>query len=247
MSEISNDLILAQSMPPGAVHTNSSKTPAAANDALKKVKILVRFAIENAWRADDPTLHLKKFEEGEHHSWLESEIAQYESKWPLGTRERLAFALLLHTGQRLSDVSKMVWGDIENNAIRVAQNKTRAKLVIPLHPELASALAVLPKSHVAILTTYFGRPFTSKGFGNWMADRIERAGLPTRCVAHGLRKAAARRPAEAGCSANQIAAITGHTTLKEVSRYTRAAEQRGLAVAAFDNLKRHKSNKGSQT
>ncbi len=66
------------------------------------------------------------------------------------------------------------------------------------------------------------------GFGNWMADKIQLAGLPERCVTHGLRKAAARRLAEAGCTANEIGAITGHTTLKEISRYTRAAEQRGL-------------------
>jgi hypothetical protein len=55
------------------------------------------------------------------------------------------------------------------------------------------------------------------------------------CSSHGLRKAAARRLAESDRSAHQIMAITGHTTLKEVSRYTKAANQRKLAGQAFAN------------
>jgi len=46
------------------------------------------------------------------------------------------------------------------------------------------------------------------------------------CSAHGLRKAAARRLAEAGCTEHEIAAITGHASLREVQRYTKAADQK---------------------
>jgi integrase len=80
-----------------------------------------------------------------------------------------------------------------------------------------------------------------------MADAIKAAGLPDRCVPHGLRKAAARRLAEAGCSEKQIAAVTGHTTLKEVARYTRAANQERLAADAVDMLTEQKAVKNSQT
>ena len=66
---------------------------------------------------------------------------------------------------------------------------------------------------------------------------IGEAGLPDRCVTHRLRKAASRLLAEAGCSANEIAAITGHTTLNEVARYTKTAEQRHLARKAIGRLK----------
>ena len=69
-----------------------------------------------------------------------------------------------------------------------------------------------------------------------MAEKIDAAGLPARCVTHGLRKAAARRLAEAGCSANEIASITGHVTLEEVARYTRAADQKKLAREAMSKL-----------
>ena len=56
-------------------------------------------------------------------------------------------------------------------------------------------------------------------------------------TAHGLRKAAARRLAEAGCTMHEIAAITGHASLSEVQRYTRAADQARLARAAMDKAK----------
>ncbi|MGO9171314.1 MAG: tyrosine-type recombinase/integrase [Rhodomicrobium sp.] len=141
----------------------------------------------------------------------------------------------------------MSWQDVESSAIRVVQGKTGAKLWIPLHPELAFILDKWPKRDVVILTTAFQKAFTEKGFSNFMAKKIGLAGLPERCVTHGLRKAAARRLAEAGCSANEIAAITGHASLDEVSRYTKAAEQKKLAKAAIDRLEKQDANKNSQT
>ena len=74
-----------------------------------------------------------------------------------------------------------------------------------------------------------------------MSRAISEAGLPQRCKPHGLRKAAARRLAEAGCSASEIMAITGHKTLAEVERYTRAAEQERLARQAIQRQSQSKS------
>jgi integrase len=52
-----------------------------------------------------------------------------------------------------------------------------------------------------------------------------------------LRKAAARRLAEAGCTEHEIAAITGHASLAEVQRYTKGANQKRLAEAAMSKVK----------
>ncbi len=215
--------------------------PSVANGVMKKLRILINFAIDAGWRTDNPCLRMKLFQGGEIHTWTDEEIALFEARWPIGTAARTAFALLLCTGQRMGDVSHMAWHDVEDNAIRVVQAKTGTKLGIPLHPDLAEALAAWPPTHSRILTTSFGKGFSSKGFGQWMADRIGEAGVPEHCVTHGLRKAAARRLAEAGCSANEIAAITGHATLAEVTRYTKAAEQRTLAQSAIDRLMQRRS------
>jgi integrase len=117
-----------------AIVAKRSATPGVANDVLKKLKILLHFAIDNGWRKDDPTLRIKKFAEGEFHTWTADEIATFEAAWPLGTRERCAFALLLFTGQRASDVAKMSSEDLAADGIWVVQRKTKAKLLIPIHP-----------------------------------------------------------------------------------------------------------------
>jgi integrase len=213
-----------------------AETPGAANDVLKKLKILLHFAIDNGWRKDDPTLRIKRFAEGEFHTWTDEEIGVFERVWKVGTKERCAFALLLYTGQRASDVARMSSVDLAEGGIWVVQQKTKAKLLVPVHPELRQALDACELSDGNILKTGFGAAFSGKGFSNFMADRIDQAELPERCVTHGLRKAAARRLAEAGCSANEIASITGHVSLEEVARYTKAAEQKKLARAAMSRL-----------
>src|SRR4029077_5625032 len=86
------------------------------------------------------------------------------------------------------------------------QEDSDEKLVIPMHRNLRGELALAKREHLAILTTAFGQPFSLKGFGNFISDAIQAAGLPARCKAHGLRKAAARRLAEAGCTAKKIQA-----------------------------------------
>jgi integrase len=81
--------------------------------------------------------------------------------------------------------------------------------------------------------TEYGKPFTAAGFGNWFRDQCNLARLP-QCSAHGLRKAAATRLANAGASTDQIKAVTGHRSLSEVARYTRAADQIRLARQAIN-------------
>ena len=118
----------------------------------------------------------------------------------------------------------------------VRQQKTGIELLIPVHPILAEIIAKTPNGHLTFLTTQYKRGFAGVSFGHWFRKRCNEAGLP-HCSAHGLRKAAARRLADAGASMHEIAAVTGHASLKEVQRYTRGADQRRLARAAIAKVK----------
>ena len=109
----------------------------------------------------------------------------------------------------------------------------RARPPLPLHPKLRAEIAGRSASELTFLMTEDGKPFTPTGFANWFKECAKRAGLPEKSSPHGLRKAAARILAEAGCSVLEIAAITGHASLKEAERYTKSAEQRRLADAAM--------------
>jgi len=59
-----------------------------------------------------------------HHTWTDAELAAFEARWPLGTRERLAYALLLYTAQRVGDAVEIHRADIKSGMIRVVQEKT---------------------------------------------------------------------------------------------------------------------------
>jgi integrase len=168
-----------------------------------------------------------------HHSWTEGEIAQFERRHAIGSKARLALALGLYTAQRKGDVLRMCWQHVSGDCITVRQEKTDTALLIPMHPQLVAVLASVPRSNLTFLMTEHGAPFTSNGFGNWFRDRCNEAGL-SQCPFHGLRKAAATRLANAGCSVDQVKAITGHRSLAEVARYTKAADQRRLARQALD-------------
>lgn len=199
---------------------------------------LLVFAKAIGLRSDDPTIGIKapKAKSTGFHSWTEEEIAQFEERHAIGTKPRLAMALLLYTAQRRSDVVRMGRQHVKNGVMHIRQQKTGTELDIPLHPELRPIINASDTTGLTFLLTEKGAPFTAAGFGNWFRDQCNAAGLPKHCAAHGLRKAACRRLAEAGCTAPQIAAISGHRSLLEVQRYIEAAEKAKLARAAMDKV-----------
>jgi Phage integrase family len=78
-------------------------------------------------------------------------------------------------------------------------------------------------------------PFTASGFGNWFRDMYNEVGLQHSSALR-QRKACAKRLANAGCTPEQIIAITGHKTLSEVAYYTRDADQERNARPALAKL-----------
>jgi enterobacteria phage integrase len=222
--------------------------PGAALSILKMLRVLIRHAIDIGWLKHDPSLGIKRPKIQRIRSWTEEEIEAYRKRWPLATKQRLAFELFLNTGQRRSDVVSMAWPHIKaDRKIVVLQQKTGRRLLIPLHRDLLAALAAAKRDHVSILTTMYGKQFTVDGFSHWMRDAIAEAGLPLECQPHGLRKATGRRLGEAGATTKMIMSILGHTTLAEVERYTEEADQAGLAEDAITALEGHKANRIAQT
>ena len=77
---------------------------------------------------------------------------------------------------------------------------------------------------------------------------MEKLGLTYREAAYsfGLSVSTLRRLAEAGCSAHEIMSISGHVSLREVQRYTMAANREQMARSAFQKLGTSQ-NRDSQT
>jgi integrase len=126
--------------------------------------------------------------------------------------------------------------DISDGVINLVQEKTDVALAIPIHAKLYAAMKACPIKGMHLIGDQHGRAMTRPAFTRMMKRAAKEAGLGPECVPHGLRKAMLRRLAEHGASAKEISAVSGHKTLREVERYTAAADQRRLSAAAMKKL-----------
>lgn len=215
-----------------------AEKPSAANNLLRLLRMLSRFAVDRGMLRDDPTRGVKpvKITSTGFRTWSEEDIRQFEEFYPIGTRERLALALLLYTGQRRSDVVKMGPQNVRGDRLHLRQQKTGTHLTIPVHSTLKAVLDASPTKHLTFLVAQGSKSFTAAGFGNWFRDCCERAGIEAGLSSHGLRKSMCRRLAEAGATTLQIMAITGHKNVDEIETYVRAANQQGLGRDAMAKI-----------
>jgi integrase len=222
-----------------AIIAVKADTPHGANNLLKVLKVLLNYAVSVEMISTNPAIGVKRFKvRGDGFpTWSEGEIAQFEARHRVGSKARLAMALLLYTAQRRSDVIAMGWQHVVGDEIKVKQQKTGTTLLIPIHPELKLMLTSMERSSLLFLTTEREEAFSARSFSDWFKRQCRLAGLPRRS-AHGLRKSAATRLANAGCTSEQIKAITGHKSLSEVDHYIKAADQQRLARQAMKMMSR---------
>jgi integrase len=205
--------------------------PAMANLVRSILSAVFRYAVKLRIRPDNPFSSdaIEPYKIGTHHTWTDGELEAYRKRWPVGTRERLAFAVLLYSGQRVGDAVKLRRSDV----LTVTQQKTGTPLKIAVHPALARAVRAGPSNGVYIIGDANGRPINADSLSDLIRRASRAAGLPPRCKTHGLRKANQRLLAERGATTKQMQAVSGHKSLQETERYSVEANQAGLAAAAI--------------
>lgn len=212
--------------------------PHAANNFLKAMRRFFK------WAADpeggnlvpvNPTLGvrlLKGRNRDGFHTWTNEEIERFGTRWPIGTRERLALDLLLYTGLSRGDVVRLGRQHVTDGVITFRMEKGRGDGVVypPVLPVLAATIAATKTGNLTFLMTERGAPFKKESFGNWFREACRAAGCPG--SAHGLRKAGATRAAENGATINELMALFGWKTEKMALLYTRKADRKRLASRA---------------
>jgi integrase len=211
--------------------------PQAANNLVKVLKAVFKFAVVRGLVNSNPATGVQKLKGNTDGfpPWTLEDCAAYEQHHQPGTLARLAYELLRHTGARRSDVVRMGWSNITEEVLTYRQEKTGVVVDIPLAPSLAAELALHRVKALTFLAVANGQMRSVKAFGGWFQDHIQAAGIKGRS-AHGLRKRLAIDMANVGCTPHQIAAITGHQTLKEVERYTKGFSRKGAAFEAHAKL-----------
>jgi integrase len=216
-----------------------SLRPYPQRNMLKALRGLMAFAMAERLIEVDPTSSYKPTrikDTGGFIPWTDIDIAKFEATHPIGSRARLALALLLFTGQRRGDVVRIGRQHIRDGILSLKQNKTGAQIDIPVLAELRLVLDATPSDHLTFLVNESGQPFTAEGFGKWFRQVCNQAGLEKGLSAHGLRKAAATRLADHGATAHELMAWFGWASLTEAERYTRAANRKALAQGVVKKL-----------
>lgn len=208
-----------------------------ANYTVQIIRVLFEHAIDIGWMEKNPAkgVTLLKSESEPRKPWPQDMIDAYRAT--AKGRALLVFEMCIGTGQRIGDVLKMKWGDIEGDGINVTQNKTKAKVWVPFTARLRDAISAAEKRSVFILTN-------EQGTGAWSYRGASQAVRKTRIEIgaedydiHALRHTAATELAQAGCSDELIMAVTGHSSSAMVKLYSGQARQRTRAKEAQEKRK----------
>lgn len=209
----------------------------AASGFVRTASRLFGWAVARDWLENSPASRVPPLPGGHLPAWTEDDVARALSGLPEPLRRVVVLAL--HTGQRRGDLVSLPWSAFDGTSIRLRQQKTGVALVIPVTSALRAELDAWRRSATStlILTTGAGTPWHPNRLSQQMSWHLRRLGMPALNV-HGIRKLAATRLADAGCSVHEIAAVTGHRTLGMVQLYTASADQARLADAAVVRLER---------
>jgi integrase/recombinase XerD len=227
--------------------------PYAQKNRLKTLRGLMLFAIKENDPTSGFTAVKPPVKSQGHMTWGDEQIAVYRERHPLGTMARLALELVLNVAARRWDVHELGAQHIKHGKLEWRPHKTRRitgkHLSIRILPTLQTALDAMPAgddSSLAFLRNEYGRPFASAdGLGKRFARWCRQAGLkPVECLdgqvrsyrLRGLRKAACKALAHAGCTGPEIMSVSGHSNLAQVQVYIDEFERGRMAEAAIEKV-----------
>jgi integrase len=212
-------------------------TPAAAENFVKSLRSFFAWALETGLVSTNPTDGVKVVASstGGFAPWTDDDVAAYRARWPLGTRQRVAFEVLRETGLRRGDAVRVGLPHVRDRVIRLATEKTGERVSLPVSDVLAAAIEAGPVGEMTFIASAAGKPMTKESFGTIFREWCDAAGISK--SAHGIRKAAATADAQNGYSDAELDAKFGWTGRKMAAHYTRTANRERLSIGAAARVK----------
>ena len=217
------------------------ETPSAANNFLATVRALFEWAVEADLLKTNPCDGVKLVKRPKSKGfpeWDDEDEAKFISRWPLGTRQYLAYMVHACTGLRRGDAVRLGRQHFKKDGkIHLTAEKNGAELTIPVHAKLVEAIEACPPNGLNVLETSKGKPWGKESYGNEFLEWSKAASIAELDTgrtknSHGIRKLAATRVAEAGASELEMMALFGWTDPKMARRYTMSANKNRLASQA---------------
>ena len=216
-------------------------TPGQAQHFLNAMRALFRWAVKVQLVKADPTAGIEApahRRDAGIRPWTEDDVAAYVKRWPIGTRQRVWLDVLLFTGLRRGDAVRLGRQHVRDGIATIKTEKTGTIVTIPILPVLAETLAAGSCGDLSFIAGSRGQPMAKQSFSNEFALACRAAGVPG--SAHGVRKIAATRAANAGATVAELEAIFGWSGGKMASHYTKAADRQHLAKRAMHKLAEQK-------
>lgn len=207
-------------------------TPFLANNFLKAMRSLFSWAVKNNHMDADPTAgveRLKAKSDG-FPAWDEADVVLFCNTYPIGTKPRLAFELILQTGLRRSDICRAGRQHMNGNILTIRTVKTGAVVTAEIPEQLLAIIDQTKTGDMAFIVGEHGNPFTVESFGNWFGQCCRDANISK--SAHGIRKLSATLAANGGISAHDLMAQFGWTTTQQAEVYTKGADRKRGGVRA---------------
>lgn len=216
-----------------------ANTPAQARNFLDAMRGLFRWAKKAGMVKIDSTASVENPPKPKGHgfvAWTEADVEAYERRWPIGTKERVWLDVLLYTGLRRGDAVRFGRQHVRDGVgtIKVEKSRYSVEATLPILPVLAATLKAGPCADLAFICGANGKPLTKESFGNEFRRACNEAGV--KASAHGVRKIAATRAANAGATTEQLKAIFSWTDDAMPSLYTKSADRRRMAIDAMHKL-----------
>lgn len=226
-----------------AIRDGLAATPRSANVFVQVAQRAFELLIDDGDAETNPAARIAPLDGGESYAaWTAEQMAAFEAA-DVPAWARTAYYLGRYTGQRRGDVLAMMWAHDDGRTISVVkQEKTGARVVIPVHSRLRAHLATLPKTSLFLVPSATGKKWHKRNFSRALRAVLDGLGLAGLHF-HGLRHTAASALAEAGCSEEEIKAITGHESSSSVAIYVRHARKTVMAEQAIAKLERAGTNR----
>lgn len=214
-------------------------TPGKANNWLNVLKLMLTYATERDWRADNPASDIAPLPIGEHEPWPADVLVQ--AKGEASPMLWLAIVTGLCSGQRISDVIRIHHTWLKSGIMELSQFKTDVDAAVPVHPWWREEIDRLPKKSVTVLYDRTGRPFgTEEAIQSRIRAMMKKLGhVDSKGKAlytfHGLRKNACCYLLETGLSDTDVGAILGMTP-ETVRHYGKRARALTIALGAAEKM-----------
>ncbi|WP_226627925.1 tyrosine-type recombinase/integrase [Alloyangia pacifica] len=205
-----------------------------ANYIPTAISMLSKLAIRKRWRTDNPALDIEPLKVPQSRrkphlpwpNWAVDKMREEGQPLPL-----LIFEIGVGSVQRPGDWVGFQWGDYDGECLSLDQNKTGTPLQLPCTKFLKAALdsakanlgfAPHPTRH--ILTRADGSAMDYFAMARIMSEERKRLGLMA-FDQHALRYRGVMELAWAGCTDDEIASYSGHTTKAMITKYAGEARQ----------------------